>query len=63
MHLRAAWVGQYSWGGYAGRADMEAGLPEHPRNLQMQITPTIELVDKFYSQRIPPDGLDKERKR
>jgi hypothetical protein len=27
--------------GYAGRADMEKGLPEHPSTLQMQITPTI----------------------
>jgi hypothetical protein len=30
---------------------MGTGLPEHPSTLQMQVTPTIELVDKLYTQR------------
>jgi len=55
--------GSAQLGGYAGRADIEIGLPEHPSTLQMQMTPTIELVDKFYSQRIPPGSLDEERER
>ena len=55
--------GSVQLGGYAGRADMETGLPEHPSTLQMQITSTIELVDKVYSQRIPPGSLDEERER
>ncbi len=42
---------------------MGTGLPEHPSTLQMQVTPTIELVDKFYSQRIPSGSLDEERER
>jgi len=42
---------------------MEIGLPEHPSTLQMQITPTTELVYKFYSQRISPGSLDEERER
>jgi len=42
---------------------METGLPEHPSTLQMQITPTIELVDKFHSQRILPGSQDEERER
>jgi len=55
--------GSVKLGGYAGRADMEIGLPEHPSTLQMQITSTTELVYKFYSQRISPGSLDEERER
>jgi hypothetical protein len=42
---------------------MEIGLPEHLSTLQIKITPTIELIDKFYSQRIPPGSLYEERER
>jgi len=42
---------------------MGTGLPEHPSTLQMQVTPTIELVDKFYTQRIPSGSLDEEKER
>jgi len=48
--------------GYAGRADMEIGLPESPSTLQMQITLTIELIDEFHSPRISgrcPDAMQK----
>ena len=41
---------------------MKTGLLEHPSTLQMEITLTIELVDKFYSQMILPSSLDEERK-
>ena len=55
--------GSVQLGGWAGRADMETGLPEHPSTLQMQITLTIELVDKFHNQMILPGSLDEERER
>ena len=42
---------------------MRTGLPEDPSTLQMQVSPTVELLDKFYSQRIPSDSLDEEGER
>jgi hypothetical protein len=42
---------------------MGTGLPEHPSTLQVQVTLTIELVDKVNSQIIPSGSLDEERER
>jgi hypothetical protein len=42
---------------------MRTGIPEDPSTLQMQVSPTVELLDKFYSQRIPSGSLDEERER
>ena len=44
--------GSVQLGGYARRADIGTGLPEHPRTLQMQVSPTVEIVDEFHSLRI-----------
>jgi hypothetical protein len=55
MHLGAAGLVQHSWGGRPGRVDLGTDLPwpDDPRALLMHVGPFIDLLERFYSLRMP----------
>ena len=56
-------MGQQSWGGRPGGVDLGTDLPDDPRTLLMHVSPSIDLVERLHSLRIPGDRLSEERER
>jgi hypothetical protein len=53
MHLGAAGLVQHSWGGRPGGVDLGTDLADDPRALLMHVGPFIDLLERFYSLRMP----------
>ena len=60
MHLGAAEMSQQSWEGRAGGVDLGTDLPDNIRALLMYVSPSIDMVERFHSLRIPGDRLSEE---
>jgi hypothetical protein len=63
MHLGEAGMDQQSWGGRAGGVDLGTDLPDDTRALLMYVSPSIDLVERLHSLRMPADKLSEERER
>ena len=68
------WVTRHQWrwgkqewiskaGGRAGGVDLGTDLPDNTRALLMYVSPSIDLVGRFHSLRMPADTLSEERER
>lgn len=61
MHLESAGMGQQTWGGRPGGVVLGTDLPDDPRTLLMHVSPSIDLVERLHSLRMPGDRLSEER--
>jgi len=57
MHLRAAGMGQQSWGGRPGGMDLSTDSPDDTNTLLMHVSPSIDIAEGFHGLRIPADRL------
>jgi hypothetical protein len=62
MHLGEAGMDQQSWG-VGQEVDMGTDLPDDTRALLMYGSPSIDLVERIPSLRMPADKLSEERER